>query len=95
MGYNQRMQFLYFNYRNMTNWTSLYICMIFACNYTNHEMACTVIRSDVVKPHLLSIQDGATPLFLAVANGNYEVVKLLVQGGANVNHKAKVRDLHA
>ena len=37
------------------------------------------------------LQDGATALILAAQNGYTEIVKTLVEGGANVNYTVEVR----
>ena len=36
------------------------------------------------------LQDGWTPLVIASHNGHLEVVKSLIEAGANVNHTTKV-----
>ena len=36
------------------------------------------------------LQDGWTPLVLASQNGHLEIVKSLIEAGANVNHTTKV-----
>ena len=36
------------------------------------------------------LQDGWTPLVSASQNGYLEIVKLLIEAGANFNHTAKV-----
>ena len=36
------------------------------------------------------LQDGSTPLVIASENGRLEIVKSLIEAGANVNHTAKV-----
>ena len=36
------------------------------------------------------LQDGWTPLVVASQNGHREIVKSLIQAGANVNHTVKV-----
>ena len=36
------------------------------------------------------LQNGATPLIIASHNGHLEIVKSLIEAGANVNHTAKV-----
>ena len=36
------------------------------------------------------LQDGWTPLVYASQNGHLEVVKSLIEAGANVNHTTKV-----
>ena len=36
------------------------------------------------------LQDGWTPLLSASHNGHLEIVKSLIEAGANVNHTAKV-----
>ena len=36
--------------------------------------------------------DGETPLIMATSNGHYEIVRLLVNAGADVNHADEVRD---
>ena len=38
-------------------------------------------------------QHGYTPLHLAAKYGNLEIVKLLIENGANVQDKNKVRDM--
>lgn len=35
-------------------------------------------------------QDGVTPIVVAAGNGQAEVVKLLIETGANLNQRAKV-----
>ena len=36
------------------------------------------------------LQDAASPLIVASQNGHLEIVKSLIEAGANVNHTAKV-----
>ena len=36
------------------------------------------------------LQDGVTPLVIAIQEGRLEMVKSLIEAGANVNHTAKV-----
>ena len=36
------------------------------------------------------LQNGATPLVIASENGHLEIVKSLIEAGANVNHTMKV-----
>ena len=36
------------------------------------------------------LQDGVTPLVIASYNGHLEIVKSLIEAGANVNHTTKV-----
>ena len=36
------------------------------------------------------LQDGWTPLCVASQNGHLEIVKRLIEAGANVNHTSKV-----
>ena len=38
------------------------------------------------------LQDGWTPLGVASQNGHLEIVKRLIEAGANVNHTSKVVD---
>ena len=42
----------------------------------------------------LVLQDGYTPLFTASIKGHSEVVKTLIEAGANVNQGDKVRTVH-
>ena len=39
---------------------------------------------------LFLLQNGASPLMVASEMGHVEVVKSLIQGGANINHTNKV-----
>ena len=46
-----------------------------------------------IKPLVMMIfvlQDGASPLILASDEGHLDVVKALIEAGANVNHTSKV-----
>ena len=36
------------------------------------------------------LQDGSTPLVAASRNGHHEIVKSLIEAGANVNHTTEV-----
>ena len=42
----------------------------------------------------LVLQDGYSPLFTASIKGHSEVVKILIEAGANVNQGDKVRTVH-
>ena len=40
------------------------------------------------------LQDDASPLIVASQNGHLEIVKSLIEAGANVNHTAKVMKIY-
>ena len=50
-----------------------------------HSNMCPVLRLIPQGP------DGETPLIMATSNGHYEIVRLLVNAGADVNHADEVR----
>ena len=41
------------------------------------------------------LQDGWTPLVIASENGHLEIVKSLIEAGANVNHTTKVVKIYS
>ena len=69
----------------------LFIYVLFFCVYQiyGHNVWCVCISS----MHIVVIQDGWTALKAAARNGHREVVELLIQHGADVNAKDKVRNV--